>query len=100
MNDDNNRQVTNDEEIHKVNKCYANWVSIESNLFDVNLQFGQNNTPDNGDSKVPLAQIIMSPQHAKVLGIMLMQNIRNYEEKFGKINIPQMEQDNYGGSNR
>lgn len=102
---DNNEQVTNDEKIHKINRYYANWVSIESSLFDINLLFGQDISQGNGKIvKEPLAQVFMSPQHAKVFTLMLMQNIKQYEEKFGEIHVPQfevkMEQDKNGEFDR
>ncbi|HVP39052.1 MAG TPA: DUF3467 domain-containing protein [Candidatus Saccharimonadales bacterium] len=34
------------------------------------------------------ARIVMTPHHAKLLSLALEQNLKKYEETFGKINLP------------
>lgn len=72
----------------KVEKVYSNQVMLEVSNFDMTFTFAQRK----GQSAVPnpediVAEVIMSPQHAKVLSKVLSQNIQNYEEIFGILNV-------------
>lgn len=72
----------------KVEKVYSNLVSIEVSNFDLIFNFAQRN----GDTNMPkpediVASVIMSPQHAKIFSQVLTENVKNYEDIFGTLNI-------------
>lgn len=82
-------------EERKVNRVYTNQVSIEASTFDLNFIFySKKGTASGGTKKEEdiVADIVMSPQHAKAFAIALSENIKKYEELFGDINL-QVNQD-------
>ena len=75
------------------NEFYANAVNIMSSLYDLTLSF-RSQTPVLVDpSKPPIIQssnecnIRMSPQHAKALAALLVDQVRQYEDRF-KLELP------------
>lgn len=74
-------------DIRNVDRLYSNHVSMDMSLYDITLTFlstrpGQDMTTDD-----VVAEIIVSPQHAKNLAIALAQYVRDYEKIFGEINL-------------
>jgi uncharacterized protein DUF3467 len=68
---------------------YANNTSFQSNAFDFAMIFGEIQEAD--EKKVTVEQgvrVIMSPLHAKVFSGVMLQNIKNYEDRFGEIKVP------------
>ncbi len=65
---------------------YANSVGMTMGVYDIILQFGQMTDPKDGP-KIN-AVVRMSPQHAKVFGMLLLKNLKKYEKDIGKINLP------------
>lgn len=68
---------------------YANLTGMEISPYDFKFGFGRINN-DNSTSNLKDAidvEVMMSPQHAKSLLMMLSQNIAKYEDTFGTINI-------------
>lgn len=67
---------------------YANSVQVRVNLWDFFLQFGTLNQTGPGEVEIRNFQgIYLSPQQAKALSSILMQNITEYERAFGEIKI-------------
>ena len=69
---------------------YANNTAFQSNAFDFSMIFGEIQEAD--DKKVLVEQevrVTMSPLHAKVFSGVMLQNIKNYEDRFGEIKVPE-----------
>ncbi|GAB6180972.1 hypothetical protein JCM14036_22910 [Desulfotomaculum defluvii] len=74
----------------KVTPAYSNQVAMQMSVFDIRFAFANRNGGNQAESVNPdevVAEIIMSPQHAKAFLLALTQNIRDYESLFGVINI-------------
>jgi hypothetical protein len=71
---------------------YVDSVRIALGLYTITLELGIQQPSDSPASEAPpikrQALVRMSPQHALILGRLLQQNIDQYQEKIGKINIP------------
>jgi len=75
---------------------YANAVQIIGAAYDFTLEFSANVPigPVTDPQKPPpierrnVCRIRMSPQHAKAIIPLLMQNISAYEQQFGKVPLP------------
>src|SRR5690242_19045509 len=70
-------------------RFYANNAQIEVTPWDFRLIFGE--LINTGANKLKVEQsvaIVMSPQHAKALLSILATNLREYEGKIGKIDLP------------
>ncbi len=65
---------------------YANSVNMTMSVYDIILTFGQMTDPKDGP-KIN-AVVRMSPQHAKVFGMLLLKHLKKYEKDIGKIAIP------------
>lgn len=76
---------------NNIERKYCNVVGIEASNYDINFSFGSRrsqNGPNIGVSQDEVvAEIVMSPQHAKVFAMTLMNTIKQFEEIFGEINI-------------
>lgn len=70
-----------------VKPVYANLAFISNTPGEIVIDFAQLLPRSNRGSMQ--ARVIMSPMHAKMLQMALTHNIQNYEQKFGKIKIPQ-----------
>ncbi|WP_040666602.1 DUF3467 domain-containing protein [Nitrolancea hollandica] len=73
---------------------YTDSVRINMSVYGVCFELGLNQPfgPVGSDGTVitrPEARVYMSPQHAKVLALTLLKNIRAYEDQVGEINLPQ-----------
>lgn len=65
---------------------YTNSMQLKISVFDLLLDLGVNIGIENDRARVkPVARIIMSPQHAKVLASLLDTHVKAYEAAFGKI---------------
>jgi len=66
---------------------YVNSVGFTVSVYEFLLQFGLK-----GDQKtdaIPLVNVRMSPQHAKVMAKLFMRNVKAYEKEVGPIYLPQ-----------
>lgn len=62
---------------------YSNAVEVTCKLYDVQLKFGLTNAQNEViDNEV----VAMSPQHAKILSMILNQVVDQYEQQYGTIN--------------
>lgn len=55
--------------------------------FDLVFSFNINKGSKSGNSIEQIAEIVMSPQHAKAFAMTLSDTVRNYEKLFGTINV-------------
>jgi len=65
---------------------YANSLRMTMGVYDFIFQFGQVTDPKDGPETN--AVVRMSPQHAKVFGMLLLKHLKKYEKDIGKITIP------------
>lgn len=79
---------------------YANNVWLSTSLWDVKLSFGVMAEQDEeGVAFQDVANVIMSPQHARVFLEVLATQIAEYERKFGPIpRPPQATEEVIGGA--
>ena len=71
---------------HEAEGIYSNLVFIAHSASEVILDFARA-LPGLPKAKV-YARVILTPQHAKSLLLALEQNLKNYENQFGPINLP------------
>jgi hypothetical protein len=62
---------------------YANGLSVVSQVYDLQLDFTLQSSPQT--PPVVVASVHLSPQLAKVVGRLLRQNVKNYQEQTGTI---------------
>lgn len=71
---------------------YSNNVAYALNFFDLSMIFGEMQSVDNGKGIVEqTVRIVMSLPHAKIFGTLLLSQIQQYEEKFGVIALPPLD---------
>ena len=68
---------------------YANYVGVTTTPWDVRLNFGEivTATPEKL-AVIEFASVVMSPQHAKSLLLVLAQQLAEYEKQHGPIPAP------------
>src|SRR3990170_4953630 len=65
---------------------YTNNLHIAMSIWDVRVIFGSvESTTDESIRVSDVARIVMSPQHAKSLAILLNTRVKLYEEKWGPL---------------
>ena len=69
-------------------RFYANSAQIEVTPWDFRLIFGELVKTGSKPKVEQSVAVIMSPQHAKALLGVLAANLREYESKIGKIDLP------------
>ena len=80
-------EMDNQETVKKpIPDLYTNSAQFEFSAFDVTITFGMKKHQDRPVEDVAI--IRMSPQHALAMGKMLMEQLKEYEQQMGKINIP------------
>lgn len=68
---------------------YANIVALGSTVWDFTMDFGM--ILEAGGNRLrfqDVARVVMSPQQARVFSEVLVQHVKQYEDKFGKIPRP------------
>lgn len=68
---------------------YTNSVNLAFGYYDFQLLFREQYPSFDGEETEysNYARIVMSPQHAKILNMILEKNIALYENEFGDINV-------------
>lgn len=64
---------------------YTNSLSIVVGLYDFTLVFGHKVGPEEASRDMA---VVMSPQHAAAAHLVLSKYLKAYQEKFGKISLP------------
>ena len=85
----------NNENKEEVIRFYSNSARLAMSVFDFQVSFFQKSNSDEQIAKVNkeeyheklLAEIIMSPSHAKAVTQVLLDAVRKYEEDFGEIKL-------------
>jgi hypothetical protein len=71
---------------------YANDTQVQITPWDIRFMFGVVQDPPNKERPTVLVkqvgEVRMSPQHAKVVALVLLRQIQNYEKVVGQIPIP------------
>jgi hypothetical protein len=70
---------------------YTNNTAFQLNAFDIGIIFGEIVEANEQTSVATVEQrvrIVMSPLHAKIFALVMLQNIQNYESRFGEIKLP------------
>ncbi len=68
---------------------YANQAQLHAGIYDFTLEFGRVEDGRTAPPKiVPVARIQMSPQHTKVVALLLLKNVAAYEHQIGVIELP------------
>ena len=80
-------KATQDAQFRRV---YANDVTFGSSLFDLRLMFSDVSMSHSEAQLEQKVEVILSPQHAKVLSIKFGGVVAEYEKRFGRINIPNL----------
>jgi hypothetical protein len=77
---------------------YANSVQLRASLYDFFLLFGQvSQTSPETVTLNNFQGVYLSPQQAKALSTVLLQNIQQYEATFGEIRLEPQSGANPGG---
>jgi len=70
-------------------EAYANNTEVSYTIYDFLMRFA---LIDN-EGKKPVVNMRLSPQHAKVLAMILNSNVEAYEKQLGEIVLPKREAD-------
>jgi len=92
--------ILHTEEADKVTEYYSNIVRAVSNIYGMTFLFGRVRPVGmTGEDLVQTSQcaIHMSPAHAKGLFLLLRHQLRNYEERWGRIPVSPDMEEKYGG---
>lgn len=77
---------------------YANSVQLRGNMIDFFLMFGVTEQVNEESVVLRFFQgVYLSPQQAKVLSLILQQNLAQYESAFGEIRVEQRQPSGPGG---
>jgi Protein of unknown function (DUF3467) len=68
---------------------YSNVANVAVSQMDIRVAFAE--ALPNGTATTKVG-IVMSPEHASALVLLLMQHLRLYERNFGEIRLPQWKQ--------
>lgn len=71
---------------------YSDSVRFGVGPYGIILEFRRTVPPEPGGDaerkEEPLVRVRMSPQHALIMAKLMLKNVREYEEKIGKISLP------------
>ena len=76
----------NPEELLNLPEYYTDSVNFMTNIYGFTLEFGVMQQQD--DPPRQLVRIKMSPQHAKIMSLLLRKNVTEYERRIGTIILP------------
>lgn len=69
---------------------YANQAQLHVGIYDFTLEFGRIDDPRaTPPTASTVARIQMSPQHTKVVALLLLKHVAAYEQQIGIIELPQ-----------
>ena len=76
----------NPEEMLSLPEYYTDSVNFMTNIYGFTLEFGVMGQQD--DPPRQLVRIKMSPQHAKIMSLLLRKNVTEYERRIGTVILP------------
>ena len=74
------------DEFIRVPEYYTDSVNFQTNLYGFMLEFGIVKGAE--QAPAPVVRMRMSPQHAKIMSLLLRKNVREYEHRIGTIILP------------
>jgi len=77
----------NPEELIGVPEYYTDSVNFMTNIYGFTLEFGVMQAQE--EPPRPLVRVKMSPQHAKIMSLLLRKNVQEYERRVGTIILPE-----------
>lgn len=77
----------NEDDFVRLPEYYTDSVNFMTNIYGFTLEFGVMQAQD----QPPRSQvrIKMSPQHAKIMSLLLRKNVQEYERRIGTIILPE-----------
>ena len=75
------------EDMIDIPEYYTDSVNFMTNMYGFTLEFGVMGQHD--DPPRPLVRIKMSPQHAKIMSLLLRKNVQEYERRIGTVILPE-----------
>jgi hypothetical protein len=76
-----------EERMIDIPEYYTDSVNFMTNIYGFTLEFGVMQQQD--DPPRPLVRIKMSPQHAKIMSLLLRKNVQEYERRIGTVILPE-----------
>jgi hypothetical protein len=76
----------NDEDFIRLPEYYTDSVNFMTNIYGFTLEFGATQAQDQPPR--PLVRVKMSPQHAKIMSLLLRKNVQEYEKRIGTVILP------------
>lgn len=73
---------------------YTDSVNFATNIYGFTLEFGVMQGQDQPPR--PLVRVRMSPQHAKIMSLLLRKNVQEYERRIGTVILPEGLYDDLG----
>lgn len=74
------------EEYNEIPEYYTDSVNFMTNIYGFTLEFGVMQAQDMPPRSI--VRIKMSPQHAKIMSLLLRKNVQEYERRIGTIILP------------
>lgn len=76
-----------EDEFVRIPEYYTDSVNFLTNIYGFTLDFGV----QQADEQPPrwLVRMKMSPQHAKIVSLLLRKNVQEYEKRIGTIILPE-----------
>jgi hypothetical protein len=69
-------------------EVYANYVSFAASAWDMTIMFGRTVADDPRNPRIEQrASVSMSPQTAKAMAHIVLQNLQRYEAQYGEIHL-------------
>jgi hypothetical protein len=77
----------NVDELDEVPEYYSDSVNFMTNIYGFALDFGVMVAQD--EPPKTQVRVRMSPQHAKIMSLLLRKNVQEYEKRIGTIILPE-----------
>ncbi len=75
-----------EERMIDIPEYYTDSVNFMTNIYGFTLEFGVMQQQD--EAPRPQVRIKMSPQHAKIMSLLLRKNVQEYERRIGTVILP------------
>jgi len=77
----------NEEDLIRVPEYYTDSVNFMTNIYGFTLEFGAMQQQEQPPR--PQVRVKMSPQHAKIMSLLLRKNVQEYERRIGTVILPE-----------
>lgn len=88
------------EEGGELSEYYSNSVRVVTSIYDVSVLFGRGRPVGLAGTAATMEAVClvhMSPSQAKSVFLLLRQQLRSYEEQWGRIPVPPEMEEKFGG---